>query len=105
FSKDQILGATFAAGHPLLFVVGLLTALMTAFYMVRLVRMTFYGGFRGSHSQEHHLHESPPTMTVPLWVLAFFSVVAGVFGIPAALGGSNLMEHLLAPAVGKPLFE
>jgi NADH-quinone oxidoreductase subunit L len=105
FSKDQILGAAFAAGHPLLFAVGLVTAGMTAFYMFRLVRMTFWGPFRGTHDEEHHLHESPPTMTVPLWVLGFFSVVAGVFGIPAALGGSNLVERLLEPAVGRPLFE
>jgi NADH-quinone oxidoreductase subunit L len=105
FSKDQILGAAFAAGHPLLFGLGLVTAGMTAFYMFRLVRMTFWGGFRGTPDQEHHLHESPATMTVPLWILGFFSVVAGVFGIPAALGGSNIIERLLEPAVGKPVFE
>ena len=105
FSKDLILGSAAASGHILLYVVGLFTAGLTAFYMFRLVNMTFFGTFRGTPEQEHHLHESPPTMTVPLWVLAFFSVVAGLIGIPEALGGSDVIGRFLEPAVGKPAFE
>jgi NADH-quinone oxidoreductase subunit L len=99
FSKDQILGAAFGAGHPVLFAVGLFTAGMTAFYMFRLARMTFYGGFRGGKDAEPHVHESPATMTVPLIVLAFFSVVAGFLGVPEALGGKNRFVEFLAPSL------
>jgi NADH-quinone oxidoreductase subunit L len=59
FSKDEILTATFAGGHQLLWVVGLLTAGLTACYMFRAVYLTFHGEFRGTHEQAHHLHESP----------------------------------------------
>jgi NADH-quinone oxidoreductase subunit L len=105
FSKDLILGSAAASGHVLLYVVGLVTAGMTGFYMFRLVSMTFYGTYRGPHEQEHHLHESPPTMTVPLWVLAFFSLVAGIVGIPEALGGHELVVRFLEPAVGRHVFD
>ncbi|HEX5855189.1 MAG TPA: NADH-quinone oxidoreductase subunit L, partial [Thermoanaerobaculia bacterium] len=101
FSKDQILGAAFANGHPLLFLVGLVTAGMTAFYMFRLARMTFDGSFRGDKHTEGHVHESPATMTVPLWILAALSVVAGWLGIPAALGGGNRFAAFLDPVLGK----
>lgn len=104
FSKDQILGAAFASGHKALFVFGLFTAGMTAFYMFRLIRMTFYGEFRGTAEEEHHLHESPATMTLPLWVLGILSCIAGLVGIPAALGATNLSERFLEPVVGKPTF-
>ncbi len=99
FSKDQILGAAFGAGHPVLFAVGLFTAGMTAFYMFRLARMTFFGEFRGPKGAEAHVHESPATMTVPLVVLAFFSVVAGFLGVPEAIGGSNRFMSFLAPSL------
>ena len=104
FSKDQILGAAFGAGNPLLFGVGLFTAGLTAFYMFRLTRMTFFGTFRGPKGAEEHVHESPATMTVPLIVLALFSVVAGFLGVPEALGGHNRFVEFLAPslAVVKP---
>ena len=105
FSKDQILGGAFAGGHPVLFTVGLLTAGMTAFYMFRLVRMTFSGEFRGPAEVAAHVHESPPTMTVPLWILAGLSVVAGALGVPVALGGGNRIIAFLEPVVGKNLFE
>ncbi len=88
FSKDEILGATFMAHVPaakLLWAVGLLTAALTACYMFRLVHMTFHGAFRGTHEQEHHLHESPAVMTVPLWVLAVGAVCAGWIGIPGGM--------------------
>ena len=99
FSKDQILGAAFAGGHHVLFAIGLFTAGMTAFYMFRLARMTFYGEFRGTAEAEEHVHESPATMTVPLIVLAAGSIFVGFLGIPEALGGSNLFVSFLAPSL------
>jgi len=99
FSKDQILGAAFGAGHPVLFAIGLFTAGMTAFYMFRLARMTFYGEFRGTPEAAKHVHESPATMTVPLIVLAAGSILVGFLGIPEALGGSNRFVSFLAPAL------
>jgi len=74
---------------------------MTAFYMFRLVYLTFWSPSRMSHEVEHHVHESPKTMTVPLMILAFFSATAGLLGVPAALGGSNRFEHFLAPVFSK----
>jgi NADH-quinone oxidoreductase subunit L len=59
---------------------------MTAFYMFRLYFLTFTGKFRGTHDQEHHLHESPKSMTVPLIMLAVLSVVGGFIGLPHAVG-------------------
>jgi NADH-quinone oxidoreductase subunit L len=81
FSKDAILSGVFEAHRYVLFAIGLLTAALTAFYMLRLVSLTFEGSFRGSPEQEHHLHESPPTMTIPLIVLAILSIVGGWIGI------------------------
>ncbi|HMK03067.1 MAG TPA: NADH-quinone oxidoreductase subunit L, partial [Ferruginibacter sp.] len=68
FSKDEILAAAFAK-NPILWVIGVITAMMTAFYMFRLYAMTFLGKFRGTHEQEHHLHESPKGITIPLIIL------------------------------------
>jgi NADH-quinone oxidoreductase subunit L len=82
--------------------VGFVAAAMTAFYMFRLYHMTFSGSFRGTDEQEHHLHESPSSMTVPLTILAAGSVLAGLVGIPAALGFGvipNLFEHFLEPVM------
>jgi NADH-quinone oxidoreductase subunit L len=100
-SKDEILWKTFEHS-PLLWIVGFLTAGMTAFYMFRLMNMTFFGTSRVAHEVEHHIHESPRTMTVPLMILAFLSVVGGWIGWPAALGGSNRFEHFLAPVIARP---
>jgi len=108
FSKDEILGSTFAGHVPaakLLWVVGLVTAGLTACYMFRLVYLTFFGAFRGTHEQEHHLHESPTVMTLPLWVLATGAVVAGWIGIPGGMwelfGGHDhdWLAALLAPVI------
>jgi NADH-quinone oxidoreductase subunit L len=82
YSKDEILLGTLNAGEPVLFAIGLFTALLTAFYMARLVFLTFFGAFRGSHEAEHHLHESPWTMLVPLVLLAVGSAVVGIFHVP-----------------------
>ena len=79
FSKDAILGAAFEKS-PVLWIVGIATAALTACYMLRLLCLTFYGKFRGTHEQEHHLHESPAVMVVPLVVLAIGAAVAGYAG-------------------------
>jgi NADH-quinone oxidoreductase subunit L len=92
FSKDEILGKTFEANH-VLWLVGWVTAGLTAFYMFRLLFLTFYGTSRVPHDVEHHIHESPATMTVPLMILAALSVVGGWVGI----GGR--FEHFLDPVI------
>ena len=101
FSKDAIKAAVFHAefaGVPwlpkVLYGVALFTAGLTAFYMFRLVSLTFWGKFRGTAEQEAHVHESPPTMTVPLIVLAFLSIVGGYAGIPILEHGNRIGEFL-----------
>ena len=97
FSKDEILGAAFAK-NPLLWGIGVAGAMMTAFYMFRLYAMTFLGKFRGTLEQEHHLHESPKAMTIPLVILAILAVVGGWIGIPEAfIHGGHKLEEFLAP--------
>jgi NADH-quinone oxidoreductase subunit L len=127
FSKDEILGQTYATGHTTLWVIGILTAMLTATYMFRLVFMAFHGHPRyalagGAHGHDahdhgadahddrgqspvhhkgdspHHLHDAPPAMALALIVLAIGSVLAGYVGVPAALGGHNEIEHYLAPS-------
>ena len=101
FSKDEILAATFA-NSPFLYVLGVAGALFTAFYMFRLLAMTFKGKFRGTAEQEHHLHESPPTMTIPLIVLAILSAVGGFVGIPEVFAkDSNLLGDFLSPVFAR----
>jgi NADH-quinone oxidoreductase subunit L len=100
FSKDEILWQAYSShdgGFRALWYVGFAAALMTAFYMFRLIYLTFWSPSRMSHEAEHHVHESPKTMTVPLMVLAFFSITAGFLGVPKALGGSNVFERFLEP--------
>jgi NADH-quinone oxidoreductase subunit L len=98
FSKDEILAGTFAHS-PLLYGIALFTALLTAFYMFRLYILTFSGTFRGTHEQEHHLHESPNAMTIPLIILAILSVIGGYIGVPEALGGHHELAAFLSPVV------
>ena len=98
FSKDEILAGAYMH-HPVLFGAALFAALLTAFYMFRLYVLTFTGTFRGTQDQHHHLHESPALMTIPLIVLAIFSVVAGLIGVPAALGGSHWLSGFLSPVI------
>jgi NADH-quinone oxidoreductase subunit L len=77
-------------------------AIMTAFYMFRLYAMTFLGKFRGTHEQEHHLHESPSAITVPLIILAILSVVGGFVGIPEVFAANaHSLEHFLDPIIDK----
>jgi NADH-quinone oxidoreductase subunit L len=98
FSKDEILWKAFQK-DPRLWALGFTGAALTAFYMFRLVFLTFFGECRADHHTVEHLHESSPWMTMPLVVLAVGSVGAGFLGVPAALGGSNLFEHWLAPVM------
>lgn len=99
FSKDEILANAFMKS-PIIYGIGLFTALLTAFYMFRLYATTFLGKFRGTHEQEHHLHESPAAITIPLIVLAVLSVVGGYIGIPAFLKeGAHSLNDFLAPVV------
>ncbi len=128
FSKDEILFETFREGHTVLWVIGVLTSLLTATYMFRLVFLTFFGARRAApaaaghgHAQAHaahghddhghaahghggghghggHLHDAPPAMALALIVLAVGSVLAGYVGIPHALGGHNSLAEWLRPS-------
>jgi NADH-quinone oxidoreductase subunit L len=97
FSKDEILWKAWQY-HWALWAIGFATALMTAFYMFRLIYLTFWSPSRvASHEIEHHIHESTKSMTVPLVILAFFSITAGYLGVSPSLGGSNHFEKFLEP--------
>jgi len=96
FSKDEILAHVFEH-NKLLWVVGVLGSLMTSFYMFRLLFLTFFGKFRGTHDQEHHLHESPASMTVPLMILAVLSALGGFIGVPEALHGTHHLAEFMSP--------
>jgi len=99
FSKDQILAGAWG-GNKALWVVGLITAGLTACYMFRLVLMTFHGKFRGTEEQHDHLHESPPSMTIPLIVLAVGAAISGYVGIPK-LGhfDINVFDHFVGRVI------
>ncbi len=118
FSKDEILFKTYAGGHTLLWIVGMLTSLMTATYMFRLVFLTFWGESRtpaaahDAHGHGHdahghgghgsHLHDAPKPMAFALIALTVGSVLAGYIGLPHALGGSNRLEKWLEPSLTAP---
>ncbi len=99
FSKDEILANAYEHSIVLWFL-GALTAGLTSFYMFRLYFLTFRSTFRGTHAQEHHLHESPSRMTIPLIILAVLSLVGGFIGLPKVFGGHHYLEAFL-----KPVFE
>ncbi|MBC8083231.1 MAG: NADH-quinone oxidoreductase subunit L [Hymenobacter sp.] len=97
FSKDEILLHAYEHSK-LLYGVGLFTAFLTAFYMFRLLFLTFFGEFRGTAEQKHHLHESPASMTLPLVVLAVLAAVGGFLNAPLLLGEENgYLANYLAP--------
>lgn len=98
FSKDEILAHTYEHS-PTLWFFGMVASMLTAFYMFRLFFLTFYGKFRGTHDQEHHLHESPKSMTFPLIVLALCSVFAGVMGLPEFWHQTNWISEYLSPII------
>ncbi len=98
FSKDEILAHVYE--HSLLlWFVGSIASAGTAFYMFRMLYLTFYGKFRGTHEQEHHLHESPKSMTIPLMVLAALTVFGGLLGMPEFWGMKNWMSENLDPII------
>ena len=99
FSKDEILWKSFSSdyGGIIFWIIGLITAGITAFYMFRLIYLTFYGKNRSSEDIQHHIHESPKSMTVPLMALAVLAVIGGWVGIPHALGGGAWFEKFLHP--------
>ena len=92
YSKDMILASTWEAGRPVLFLVGLTVALLTAFYMSRAVIMTFFGTFRGDAETGAHVHESPWVMLFPLVVLAIGCFVVGQIHIPDLVAPALRLE-------------
>ena len=100
FSKDGILAATFARGHEsvvfyALWAVGAIAALLTAFYMTRMMLYTFHGPSRTGEKERTHLHEAPWVMTGPLAVLGIGTVVTGILNLPHVLPGGGWLEHQL----------
>ncbi|OGW29807.1 MAG: NADH-quinone oxidoreductase subunit L [Nitrospirae bacterium GWC2_42_7] len=105
FSKDEILWLAYSGPSPVgkfVWFIGTLVAFLTAFYSFRLIFLTFHGKFRGTHEQEHHLHESPKTMTIPLMLLCIGAVAAGWVGIPHILGGGAHFTEFMKPVLGHP---
>src|SRR5215470_17807347 len=104
FSKDEILGRTIARSAMLdrylaLWIIGVFTAGLTAFYMFRLLNLTFFGRSRIPHEVEHHIHESPKSMTIPLAILALLSIIGGWVALPALWGAESPFEKFLEPVL------
>jgi len=100
FSKDAILTAAYANGHYFVWGLGILGAVLTAFYMFRLIFLTFHGKERLDPEVKEHIHESPPVMTIPLVILAFFSIIAGLVWMPVVFGKNlNFFGHFLEPVL------
>ena len=99
FSKDEILWEAWLKAGPIVWVIGLGTAFLTAFYTFRLVFMAFWGKSRLDRRAVAHVHESPPVMTTPLVILAVFAGIAGFVGLP---GGLSLIGRFLEPALTTP---
>ncbi|MGI4734274.1 MAG: NADH-quinone oxidoreductase subunit L [Janthinobacterium lividum] len=93
FSKDEILSHVYEHSK-VMWAIGVFTSFLTAFYMFRLLFLTFFGEFRGTEEQRHHLHESPASMTLPLIVLAILSAVGGFMGAPMFVGKHYLGDYL-----------
>ncbi|MDI6738644.1 MAG: NADH-quinone oxidoreductase subunit L [Nanoarchaeota archaeon] len=105
FSKDEILWLAYSGQNPVgkfVWAIGTVVAFLTAFYSFRLIFLTFHGKFRGTHEQEHHLHESPKAMTIPLMILCIGAVASGWIGIPHLLGGGAHFSEFLKPVLGHP---
>ncbi len=97
FSKDEILAHAYQE-NKVLWAIGLITAFLTAFYMFRMMFLTFFGKYRGSHHAEEKIHESPNNMTIPLIVLAVLAAVGGLINIPHVFGGNEWLAHWLTGA-------
>jgi NADH-quinone oxidoreductase subunit L len=95
FSKDEILAKAFEHNMPAWIILSI-ASMMTAFYMFRLVFLTFYGNFRGTDETKKHIHESPAVMTIPLAILAILSVVGGFVGMPAVMSASHQFSTYLS---------
>lgn len=100
WSKDEILMTAFHDSKAL-WVIGSIASIMTAFYMFRLIYLTFFNSFRGTEEQKHHLHESPSLITVPLIILAILSFFGGIISLP----GHSWLNHYLAPLFSKEAHE
>ena len=96
FSKDEILASVFANSQPL-WIIAIAASMLTAFYMFRLLFLTFFGTNRGPHPQSVKIHESPAVMTVPLMILAILAFFGGFLNIPGIMGGSEMLKEFLAP--------
>jgi NADH-quinone oxidoreductase subunit L len=101
FSKDEILWQAFSSrgGSPWLWLIGLVAAILTAFYMFRLLFLSFHGKSNVNGEAAEHIHESPPVMTVPLYILALLAFVGGYIGLPKLLGGGAWFENFLNPVM------
>ncbi|WP_410479240.1 NADH-quinone oxidoreductase subunit L [Pedobacter nototheniae] len=97
FSKDEILANAYEH-NKVLWAIGLFTAFLTAFYMFRMMFLTFSGKYRGTHHAENHIHESPKAMTIPLIILAILAAIGGVINIPHVFGGNEWLAHWLSGA-------
>ncbi len=105
FSLDEFLWLAFSGPSPVgkfVWLLGTIVVFLTAFYSFRLIFVTFHGKFRGTHEQEHHLHESPKVMTIPLILLCVGAVASGWVGIPHVLGGGANFMEFLKPVLGNP---
>ena len=105
FSKDEILWLAYSGPSPvgkLVWGIGTVVAFLTALYSFRLIFLTFHGKFRGTHEQEHHLHESPKVMTIPLILLCVGAIASGWVGIPHLLGGGAHFTEFMKPVLGHP---
>jgi len=104
FSKDETLAAAFGRGAEipifrLFWFFGVVAAALTAFYMARLMAMTFFGDNRTGAEEQKHLHEAPAIMTVPLVVLGVLSAAGGLINLPEFAGGQARLEHWLDPVL------
>lgn len=99
FSKDMILSGAFHAS-PVLWILSVIAALMTAFYMFRLLFIVFWGRSPEKEQAAHPVHESPRTMTIPMAILAFFSIAGGLVGVPHLLGGEDRIATYFNPLFG-----
>jgi len=98
FSKDEIMMVAFEQ-QPWLWAIAAIASLLTAFYMFRVLYLTFFKDFRGTEEQKHHLHESPKTMTMPLVVLAILALFGGIISLPFGMSWLNGFLEPVLPGI------